>query len=217
LFTMLAMMEHPEGTTYQGTFYAGGAGAYNGTNAQHIAFATAFDVITAPDDPDYIFSVQRPINNKEANIHGWEFGGQYFFGDTGFGVLANYTIVDGDIAFDNTADPSENQFALLGLSDSANAVLMYEKYGISARIAYNWRDEFLTAANQGGFRNPIYVDPYDQIDISVSYNVTDALSISVEGINVTGEDVRWHGRSEKQMWRLEDQSSRYALGARYKF
>jgi TonB-dependent receptor len=217
LFTMLAMMEHPEGTTYQGTFYPGGQANYNGTNEQHVAFATGFDIITEPEDPDYIFGVQRPINNKEANIHGWEFGGQYFFGNTGIGALANYTIVKGDVGFDNTADPNENQFALLGLSDSANAVLMYEKYGISARIAYNWRDEFLQAANQGGFRNPIYVDEYDQIDVSVGYNITDNLSVLAEGINITGEDVRWHGRSAKQMWRLEDQSPRYSLGARYKF
>ncbi|HEU4484483.1 MAG TPA: TonB-dependent receptor [Povalibacter sp.] len=217
LFTMLTMMEHPEGTTYQGTFYPGGESSYNGTNDQHVAFATAYDVITAPEDPDYIFAVQRPVNNKEANIHGWEFGGQYFFGNTGFGVLANYTIVKGDVGFEDTADPGENQFALLGLSDSANAVLMYEKYGVSARIAWNWRDKFLQAANQGGWRNPIYVAPYDQIDISVGYDINENLSLQVEAINVTGEDVRWYGRSEKQMWRLEDQSARYALGARYKF
>ncbi len=217
LFTMLAMIEHPEGTTYQNTFFPGGASEYNGTNDQHVAFATAYDVITEPEDPDYIFAVQRPVNNKEANIHGFEFGGQYFFGSTGFGVLANYTIVKGDVGFDDTADPSENQFALLGLSDSANAVLMYEKYGISARIAYNWRDKFLRAANQGAWRNPIYVDEYDQIDVSIGYTINDHLSIAAEGINITGEDVRWHGRSAKQLWRLEDQNPRYSLGARYKF
>ena len=45
----------------------------------------------------------RPVNKKEAKIHGWEFGGQYFFGDTGFGVLANYTIVKGDVGYDVAA------------------------------------------------------------------------------------------------------------------
>lgn len=37
-----------------------------------------------------------------------------------------------------------------------------------------------------------------------------------EGTNLTGENIRWHGRSEKQMWRLEDQGARFALGVRYK-
>ena len=85
--------------------------------------------------PDYVFNVSKPINNKEAKIDGWELGGQYFFGDSGFGVLANYTIVRGDVEFDNLASPTLNQFALLGLSDSANGVLMFEKFGLSARLA----------------------------------------------------------------------------------
>ena len=36
-----------------------------------------------PTDPLYTFNVNTPINNKEAKIHGFEFGGQYFFGDIG--------------------------------------------------------------------------------------------------------------------------------------
>jgi TonB-dependent receptor len=178
----------------------------------------AYDVTATAANPDYVFSVAKPVNNKEAKIHGFELGGQYFFGDTGFGVLANYTIVRGDVNFDNNLSPTENQFALLGLSDSANAVLMYEKYGLTARLAYNWRDEFLAQTNVGGGnRNPIYVEAYDQIDFSVGYDINDALSVSLEGINLTGEDVRWHARSINQVYRLEDQSPRYALGARYKF
>ena len=217
LFTMVAMMEHPEGTTYQGTFYAGGSTNYNNTNNQHIAFATAFDILPTAEDPLWEFAVNTPVNNKEAKIHGFELGGQYFFGESGFGVLANYTIVRGDVGYDVTSDPNVNQFALLGLSDSANAVLMFEKFGLSARLAYNWRDEFLQTVNQGNFRNPIYVEPYDQIDLSVGYDINDHFAVSFEAINLTGEDVRWHGRSSAQLWRLEDQGARYGLGARYKF
>jgi len=39
----------------------------------------------------------------------------------------------------------------------------------------------------------------------------------LEGLNLTEEDVRWHGRSKKQLWLLEDQGARYSIGARYKF
>ncbi len=218
LWTMIAMMEHPEGfTDGDGVFWGGGAGQYNGSNAQHVAWATRFDIVSNADDPEYLFAVTSPVNNEEANIHGWEFGGQYFFGDTGFGVLANYTVVRGDVGFDDAADPNENQFALLGLSDSANVVLMYENFGFTVRLAYNWRDEFLQNVNQGASRNPIYVEEYEQVDLSVGYDVNDHLSISFEGLNLTEEDVRWHGRSKRQMWLVEDQGARYALGARYKF
>ncbi|MCB1635713.1 MAG: TonB-dependent receptor, partial [Xanthomonadales bacterium] len=152
-----------------------------------------------------------------AKIRGWEIGGQYFFGDSGFGIFANYTIVDGDISFDNTV-LDRDQFALLGLSDTANAVLMYEKYGWSVRLAYNWRDEYLIATNQNGSnRNPFYVEEYEQWDMSVNYRYNDNLSFGFEALNLTGEDVRWHGRSPLQVVRLIDQSPRYLLGVRYTF
>jgi TonB-dependent receptor len=217
LFTATAMLLNPGTFTDANGTWVGGLANYNGTEAQHVAFATKYDILPTAADPLYTFNVATPVNNQEAKIHGFEFGGQYFFGETGFGVLANYTVVRGDVGFDVASDPNVNQFALTGLSDSANAVLMFEKFGLSARLAYNWRDEFLQNVNQGGFRNPIFVEAYDQIDLSVGYDFNENLAVSFEAINLTGEDVRWHARSVKQVYRLEDQSPRYAIGARYKF
>jgi TonB-dependent receptor len=228
LFTMMAMMVYEDdapftydangnGTIDGNETFDGGAGNFDNSDAQHRAFATQYDLLPTADDPLMNFAVATPVNNEEAKIHGFEFGGQYFFGDSGFGVLANYTVVRGDIDYEVTSDPNVNQFALLGLSDSYNVVAMFEKFGLSARLAYNWRDKFLSNINQGGWRNPIFVEDYGQLDLSVGYDISDSFAVSFEAINLTGEDVRWHGRSSKQLWRLEDQGSRYALGARYKF
>jgi TonB-dependent receptor len=217
LFTAIAMLENPGTFTDDNGTWTGGLDNYDGSNAQHVAFATRYDILPNAEDPLYTFAVSTPVNNKEAKIHGFEFGGQYFFGDSGFGLLANYTVVRGDIGYDVTSDPNENQFALLGLSDSANAVLMFEKFGLSARLAYNWRDEFLQNLNVGQWRNPIFVEAFDQIDLNIGYDINDQFAVSFEAVNLTGEDVRWHGRSAKQMWRLEDLGARYAVGARYKF
>ena len=218
LFTAIAMLDNPNGfTDKNNVFWAGGLANYNGSNAQHVAFATQYDILPNAEDPTYQFAVNTPVNTEEAKIHGFELAGQYFFGDSGFGVLANYTIVRGDVGYDVASDPNENQFALLGLSDSANAVLMFEKFGLSARVAYNWRDEYLQNLNVGQWRNPIFVEAFDQIDLNVGYDINDHFAVSFEAVNLTGEDVRWHGRSDKQMWRLEDLGPRYALGARYKF
>ncbi|HEU4625331.1 MAG TPA: TonB-dependent receptor [Steroidobacteraceae bacterium] len=208
LFVMMAMMEHPE---------TGGAAAFNGTEAQHLAIAGAYDIRPNADDPPYMINVTRPVNNKDAKIWGAEFALQHFFGHSGFGFQANYTLVRGDISFNNAGDPNVNQFALLGLSDSANAVAIYEKYGWQVRLAWNWRDEYLSSINVGCCRNPVYVEPYSQIDLSIGYQLNDRLSFSFEGLNLTEEDVRWHGRTDKQVWFVEDLGARYALGARYKF
>jgi TonB-dependent receptor len=158
------------------------------------------------------------VNQREATLDGWEIGGQYFLGDTGFGIIANYTIVEGDVGIDRAADPGTDVFALVGLSDTANAVLIYEKYGFAARLAWNWRDEYLLAANQNGNnRNPYFVEEYQQFDLSVSYAFDENLSVTLEAINLTGEDIRWSARSHNQMVRLVEQSPRYMMGLRYEF
>jgi TonB-dependent receptor len=179
-------------------------------------FEQTYDIMPNSDDPLMDFTVSKYVNNKEANIYGMEFAVQHFFGDSGFGFQANYTTVNGDIGFDNNGDPTVTQFALVGLSDTANVVAMYEKGDFQARIAYNWRDKFLNTQAQY-INEPGYTESYSQIDFNVAYQVTEELSVFFEGINVTGEDSRTHGRSKAQLWRLDDLDARYALGARYTF
>ncbi|WP_163281926.1 TonB-dependent receptor, partial [Enterobacter cloacae] len=81
--------------------------------------------------------------------------------------------------YNNGGDPGIDQFSLTGLSDTANAMLMYEKYGWSVRLAWNWRDQYLILANQGSSRNPYYVEPYEQWDLSVNYALDDHWSFSL--------------------------------------
>lgn len=176
-----------------------------------------YDIAPNEDSPLVQWRTTFPINQREATIDGAELAAQHFFGDTGFGMQANYTLVGGDIGFDDTADPTEEQFALLGLSDTANLVFMYEKYGLQTRLAWNWRDQFLRQTNQGGSNNPVYVDEYEQWDLSVSYEVIDNLSVFFEGLNLTEENVRWRTRDSRLTQYLEDLGARYHLGVRYSF
>ncbi|AQQ68879.1 TonB-dependent receptor [Microbulbifer agarilyticus] len=168
------------------------------------------------------FNVLAPVNEKEASIDGIEFAVQHMFADTGFGTQFNFTTVDGDIAYDNfntnKGEGVENQFALLGLSDSMNLVGFYDKNGIQARIAYNWRDDFLAGTFDGnGERNPVYVASYGQWDASASYDVQDNLTVFLEGINLTNETKRLYGRHENMMIGAYQTGARYNLGVRYSF
>ena len=210
LFVMTAILDNPAA-------YPGGADEYVSGISFGEKIAADYDVIPNSDDPQMMFLTSKPINNKDANIYGFEIAGQHFFGETGIGVAANYTTVNGDVGFDNTGSPSVSQFALTGLSDTANLVLMYENYGIQARLAYNWRDEYLAETSRGSSRNPRYVEAYAQIDFNISYEINEQLTVSFEGLNLTGEDSRSHARSERQIWDLYDLGARYQLGARYTF
>ncbi|WP_185231779.1 TonB-dependent receptor [Teredinibacter franksiae] len=221
LYAMVVLNEHPEAldaTNDDGDLIFPN-GVFEATTEQLLLLGETdgWDVVPEEGDPEMVFRTSRPENNKEATIYGAEFAVQHFFGDTGFGVLANYTFVNGDVGFDNLAHPDDSQFALTGLSDTANLVLMYENYGVQARLAYNWRDEFLDEANFKGSNNPRYVEEYSQIDLNVSYDITDDLAVSFEGINITGEDYRQHARNSRQLWYYDDLGARWQAGVRYKF
>ncbi len=168
----------------------------------------------APGDPLVNFEITTPINSdQKASIDGWEFALQHSFWDTGFGVILNYTKVDGDATYDNTQPSSVPQFALTGLSDSANAVAYYDKNGIQARVAWNWRDEFLAGTGP----NPFYTEEYWQIDASASYEFIPGFTAFVEAINLTGEGRRGHLRHKNNVTFVQPGFARYAAGVRFSF
>ncbi len=172
------------------------------------------DILSQPDDDPLNFQISTPVNSDQtANIHGFEIAAQHSFWDTGFGVILNYTKVDGDAVYDNRLPSSATQFALTGLSDSANAVAFFDKYGLQARVAYNWRDEFLTESGP----NPVYVESFGQIDASASYEFIPGLSGFVEAINLTGESRRGHRRSDRNVTFVSPGAARYAAGVRFAF
>jgi hypothetical protein len=172
-------------------------------------------IVGQPGDPIANFRINVPANQKAASLDGWEFNIQHVFGDSGFGVAANYTIVDSDLEYDNAL--IGEQFALEGLGDSANLVLFYEKYDWSVRAAYNWRDEFLAGRFDGTGPNPVYTEPYGQLDLSVGYNWGENLSFTFEAINLTDEIQRLHSRTQNQLEFATQTGTRYMLGVRYKF
>jgi len=176
-----------------------------------------YDLSGNASDPLYQFQVTRPINNKDAEIYGVELAGQYFLGSTGFGIAAAYTLVRGDVGFNLGANPAEDQFALLGLSDTFSGTLIYEKHGLSARVAYNWRDKFLSGINRQGSRNPEFTAPFGQLDATISYEFTPNIAVTLEGINLTETAVRTYARNEKQLWFAQELDRRFLLGARFKF
>ncbi len=135
---------------------------------------------------------------------------------SGFGFIANYTIQDADVntgyvaigegralaiyelqGYDRVDNPvSRETVTLLNLSeDSYNLTVFYEKYGFSARMRYTWRSAYRTDDLPGtgnefdpmGFR-PV-VEDRGQLNLSASYLVTDSLTLSVDAINLTEEDM----------------------------
>ena len=195
-------------TNYPGTVTYSPAGCTPG------AAGCQLIIHTLPEDPLLNFQINTPTNSdQKATIHGWEFNIQHSFWNTGFGAILNYTVVNGSATYDNSLPASVPQFALVGLSDSANAVVFYEKNGIQARLAYNWRDKFLA----GSGPNPSYVEAYGQVDGSASYEFRKGFTVFVEGINRTGSSRRGHMRHVNNVTFVSPGFARYTAGVRVAF
>jgi len=166
-----------------------------------------------PTDPLMPFNVTKPVNEKSARIDGVEFAIQHTF-ESGFGGQFNYTWVNSDAEFD--VNEFQSQFALTGLSDTMNAVAFYENDKFQVRLAYNWRDSFLINANREHL-NPEFNEAYSQVDLNISYNVTEQLTVFAEGLNITNETQRTYSRYKGALQSATELGARYNLGARYTF
>ena len=171
-------------------------------------------ILGRADDAPVNFVISTPFNSDEtATINGFEFAIQHSFWNTGFGTQLNYTLVNGNRDYNNALPASVSQFAVNGLSDSANASAYYDKNGIQARVSYNWRAEFLA----GGGINPFYTEDYGQVDASASVEVVPGLTVFAEAINLLGADRRGHRRSDRNVTFVVKQDARYSGGVRFGF
>lgn len=175
------------------------------------------------------FAVQYDLSGFESEL-GWA---------SGFGVLANYTIqeFDGGEAENTATSRAANVFAattgsdeevsavqgLLNLSENAyNITLYYEKFGLSARMRYTWREAYRTddfgstSSFPWGF--PAVQADRGQLNASVTYDVNENLNIGVEAVNITESEVEQYCVNEGALLCFQGLTDRrITLGANYRF
>src|SRR5690554_964654 len=169
----------------------------------------------AVDDPSWLeFDVTRPVNGRSATVEGAEVNWIHLF-DNGFGFSANFTAVDSNASVISNDDVEV--FALPGISDTGNVSVFYDNNGFQARVSYNKRTDFLSRVFNGPSNEPVHTDAYQTVDVSVSYDLTENLTVFVDGSNVTGEVVEKYGRYKNQFMGYEDTGALYTFGVRAKF
>ena len=157
--------------------------------------------ISSPDGNQIEVLINGPVNVDEGTLKGAELAYQQTYDFlpgalSGLGSQLTYTYVDGGEFTNSTLGAEQSPFAgglpLAGISKhTINAVLFYEKYGFSARAAYNWRSEFLQTPRDVIFPfSPIYGEATGQLDASIFYDVTDSIKVGVQGVNLLDEVTR---------------------------
>ena len=200
-------------------------------------------------DPDRLgmcVDFTRPTNDPAVTTQsGIELAVQYDLAEfenrlgwaSGFGFLFNYTKQDfsggsiedctsgrgAQVLGDNICQPR----GLLDFSEDAyNFTVFYEKYGLSARTRYTWRDTFRTQDFAGGantsgsstFSFPVNTLDRGQLNASISYAVNDNLDIGLEAVNLTEEEIYQHCVAETgPLCFVGLPDRRITIGASYRF
>ncbi|MDB5454896.1 MAG: TonB-dependent receptor [Caulobacter sp.] len=156
-----------------------------------------FDVVVAlPGNAD-----------QKAKVKGFEIAYQQFYDFLpkpfdGFGINANYSYIDSkgvpqstlsatdpDVAAGRVSTVDTSLLPLQGLSKhNLNVAGIYEKNKISARLAYNWRSDFLLTVRDVIVPfAPIMNESTGQLDGSIFYSVNPKVKVGVQGVNLLNE------------------------------
>lgn len=143
-----------------------------------------------------------------------DYGVNGFLG--GFGVDANYTLSLGDAGLVDLA--GNNQPFQDNSKHQINAALWFEKYGLQARVAYNYRSKRLVSSNYGGIVGLAqYQAPTNYLDASISYDVTPFITLYGQASNLTGETERYYLTWTDQVFNENIYERRFIAGARVRF
>lgn len=154
--------------------------------------------ITSPSGVTTEILVNGPINADGGMMKGFEVAYQQTYDFLpgllgGLGSQLSYTYVDARDFSNSTLgaiqSPLSAGLPLEGVSKhTVNAVLFYEKGPLSARVAYNWRSEFLQTPRDVIFPfGPVYGEATGQLDGSIFFTVNKHLKLGIQGVNLLDE------------------------------
>lgn len=145
----------------------------------------------------------------------------------GFGVRASVTLADSEVTVPAANGVPARTVSLPGTSDAVyNLQAIYEKYGVTVRLAYQYRTDWIqdigtytlagtrvVAADNGD----VYWDGDEEIDLSVRYQINPNLEWYVDASNIGNQPaVRYGGTPDKPI-EHERFGPRYSTGIRFNF
>lgn len=159
------------------------------------------DRVLTNNGASQVVQVNGATNGGKGTIKGFELAYTDYWDNLpdfldGLGTQLNYTYVSEDgspnsnLSADNPGSPAGDsaQFSdlpLEGLSkNNFNATLLYQNHGVDARLAYNWRSDYLLTTRDVITQLPIFSKAAGFLDGSIFYDVTDTVQVGVQASNL---------------------------------
>ena len=165
------------------------------------------------------YELSSKVNGSNAEVTGMEIAYQQVFKYLpapfdGFGVQANYTWTDSSAVYVDNDKSVKGDLEDVA-KNSYNLTAFYEKNGLGIRLSYSWRDGVLNQIGTNSLASENKA-AYGTLDLSASYDVSDSITIFVEGINVTDQAQQDFVQGD-EFRSYTDYGSTYSLGLRASF
>ncbi|MGM8226100.1 TonB-dependent receptor [Cellvibrio sp. ARAG 10.3] len=163
-----------------------------------------------------------PVQGTGGKVEGVELAAKVAFSDfadgfiSNFGFDVNYTFSDSS---QDAAGLGGKELPFVNNSeDTYNVVGWFENEFLSARLAYNFRSpRLITAGSPATGMQSLYQDDYGQLDMNVTWTVTDNVDLYINGSNITEEFQQTYLEFKDQKAFQNIYEARWALGARVNF
>jgi len=162
--------------------------------------------------------VKMPQNGENATLSGWEINVQqqlsFLPGPlSGLGVYANYTSTTSEAFYGSDRDKT----TLPGQAgNTGNFSLSYETKKLSARFSYALSDQYIVEVGDDADED-IYYEPANRIDISLSYDPMDNLTILADLMNVNNAPLGYFQGSSSTPIQRELYGPSFRVGLQYDF
>lgn len=159
------------------------------------------------------------FNGGNGRLYGVEFNYQQRFtflpgALDGLGFQGNLTLLDGE--FDT---PDRKNIGFPGTSKRiVNASLYYEKYGLSARVSYQWRSrwlETLSLGTGGSITGDEFRGAYDNLDVAIRYDLTPNVALFADLNNLTDAKYTAYQGNPGRPTEVEQIGRRFLFGVRF--
>lgn len=189
-------------------------------------FVASHDETVVVEGVTYTRNVTRAENGSGGSLRGAELTWQQTFDKlpgllNGFGIYANYTYAKSNAELPFGIGSTE----LPGTSrTNYNVALTFEKYGLNARLAYNYRSKFIqefhipdpdSGVNLGDL--DVYWGDRASLDFTASYNINRNWRVFAEVNNIYDtRQVRFQG-TRNRVLEMESFGRSWLAGVSYKF
>lgn len=155
------------------------------------------------------YDVSAPVNGGRAKVKGAAISYQQAFGDSGFGIRANYTYSDSSTA---TGGPlpynSKNSYTFAPY---------FEQGPYSASISYNYRSKYLSGGYVAGAPDA-YTGSYKELDASAAYAFNKNFSVSFDMLNLLNSAYKQYlGPTNTELLNEYVSGREFMLEAHFKF